>query len=621
MRYLVAGGDALRPQAARAVLQAARPGRLVNGYGPTEVTTFAVCHEVTDVPPDAVSIPIGRPISNTRAYILDAALEPVPPGIAGELFLGGPGVAGGYLNNPETTAAAFIPDPFSDDPADRLYKTGDLARWREDGVIEFLGRADSQVKIRGFRVEPGEIEATLLRHPRVRQAIVIPHADSTGQKQLAAYVVPHPGPAPASAELREHLLASLPDYMAPAGFAFLDALPLNANGKVDLAALAAHPVAETSRSHENPGTWMEASLVEIWEHILDRRPIGVTDDFFDIGGHSLLAIRMLAEVEKVTGIRIPPRLLFEEATIRHLAVAARRPGAITRSAIVPVQAGGPLSPLFFLHGDFVEGGLYCVKMARQIGADRPFYAIDPHGVYDEPPHSIEEMAAARLELVRKVRPAGPYVLGGFCNGGLVAFEMARQLEAAGEKVSSLVLLSVDGSNAEFSWLERLIRIVPGRGDRKFHAFLQWRERILFARAALSRHIDALLKPVPVSEQPRRFARKVGRILRKALGLFLPGPPAATGAGADAAQPEAAGMDIGYIYHQACTAYVPRPYRGAAHLLWPGEMPMRDPMAGWSSIMPHLKIIQVPGGHFSSLQGANLEAVSENIRQCLLEDQA
>jgi amino acid adenylation domain-containing protein len=620
LRYLVAGGDALQPDAARAVMAAAAPAHLVNGYGPTEVTTFAICHEVTGLPPGAVSIPIGRPISNTRAYILDAGLEPVPAGIAGELWLGGPGVAGGYLNNPELTAACFIPDPFSGDPESRLYKTGDLARWREDGVIEFLGRADNQVKIRGFRVEPGEVEAALLRNPGIRQAIVVPRADSAGQKQLAAYLVPHPGVAPDAAALRTDLLASLPEYMVPSAFAFMEALPLNSSGKVDLAALAAQPLEEARHSHETPGTWMEAALVEIWEKVLDQRPIGVTDDFFDLGGHSLLAIRMLAEVEKRTGIKIAPRELFDGPTIRHLAIAARRRDAVTRSALVPVQTGGSLPPFFFLHGDFVEGGLYCVKMARQLGADRPFYAIDPHGVHDFPPHSIEEMAAARLELVREIRPHGPYVLGGFCNGGLIAFEMARQLEAEGETVSSLLLVSVDGSNAEFSWLERLIGLFPGPSERKFRSFLEWRERILFARAAWKGQLAALATPVPIARQPGRFARKAVRIARRGLGLVLRRPFSSMPA-AEAAQPEAAGIDIGLIYHQACKAYVPRPYGGPAHLLWPGELPMRDPSAGWGSVMPQIKLVQVPGGHFSSLQGENLLFVSEKIRACLQEDHA
>jgi len=620
LRYLVAGGDALQPDAARAVLRSGSPAHLVNGYGPTEATTFAVCYEVTDVPPDANSIPIGRPISNTRAYILDAAMQPVPAGIAGELYLGGPGIAGGYLHNEAATAASFLADPFSDDPADRLYKTGDLARWRDDGIIDFLGRADNQVKIRGFRVEPGEIETVLIRHPRVRQAVVAARAHSAGQKQLVAYVVLHPGPALDAQALREHILASLPDYMAPAAFAFLNALPLNANGKVDMDALAAQPIAESKRAHEGPGTWMEATLVDIWKEVLDLREIGVTDDFFELGGHSLLAIRMLAEVQARTGIKIAPRVLFEGASIRHLANAARRPEAVTRSAIVPVQTGGDRTPFFFLHGDFVEGGLYCVKMARMIGQDRPFYAIDPHGVHDAPPHSIEEMAAARLELVRQVRPHGPYVLGGFCNGGLIAFEMARQLEAEGEKISSLILLSVDGSNAEFSWLDRLIRMLPGRGDRKFRSFLEWRERILFARAAWKLQIGSLAAPVPLSEQPRRIARKVGRIFRKALGFMMP-RPLTVAPGTDTTQPEAAGVDIGLIYQQACTAFVPRPYGGPAHLLWPGETTLRDPLAGWGSVMPQIKVIQVDGGHFSSLQGENLLRISEKIRACMLEDEA
>jgi thioesterase domain-containing protein/acyl carrier protein len=363
---------------------------------------------------------------------------------------------------------------------------------------------------------------------------------------------------------------------------------------------------------------MEATLVEIWQDILNRRPIAVTDDFFDLGGNSLLAIRMLVEAEKRTGIRIAPRLVFEYPTIRRLAIESRHPEARTHSPMVAVQATGSLPPFFFLHGDFVEGGLYCVKMARHLGPDRPFYTIDPHGVHDVPPHSIEEMAAARIELIRQVRPHGPYALGGFCKGGLVAFEMARQLEAAGETVSSLVLLSVDGFNAEFSWLERLIGLFPGSGDRKFRSFLRWRERILFYRAVWQRHLAALATPVPISRQPRRFARKALRILRRAFSLLRPRPSAH---GVDITAPEAAGIDIGLIYHQACKAYVPRPYRGPAHVLWPSDMALRDPYAGWGSIMPQIKLLPVPGGHFSSLQGENLLVVAEKLRTCLLEDKA
>jgi thioesterase domain-containing protein/acyl carrier protein len=355
---------------------------------------------------------------------------------------------------------------------------------------------------------------------------------------------------------------------------------------------------------------MEAALVETWQDILNRHPIAVTDDFFDLGGNSILAIRMLVEAEKRTGIHIAPRLVFEYPTIRRLAVEARHPESRTHSPVVAVQSGGSLTPVFFLHGDFVEGGLYCVKMARHLGQDRPFYAIDPHGVHDAPPHSIEEMASARIELIRQIRPKGPYILGGFCNGGLVAFEMARQLETAGESVSSLILLSADGSNAEFSWLERLIALLPGPGDRKFRSFLKWRWQ---------RQLADLAEPIPISQRPRRFARKALRAIREALGLLLPRP--STAHGVDITSPEAAGIDIGLIYHQACKAYVPRPYRGPAHVLWPGEVPLRDPSAGWGSVMPQIKLIQVPGGHFTSLQGENLLILSENLRACLVADRA
>jgi thioesterase domain-containing protein len=198
--------------------------------------------------------------------------------------------------------------------------------------------------------------------------------------------------------------------------------------------------------------------------------------------------------------------------------------------------------------------------------------------------------------------------------------MARQLEAAGETVSSLILLSVDGSNAEFSWLERLIRLLPGQGDRKFRSFIQWRERILFARAAWRLQIEALAAPAPLSSQAGRLARKAGRVLRKVFGLML--PRTAQGASAmDTLQPEAAGIDIGLIYHQACAAYVPRPYQGPAHVLWPSEMTLRDSSAGWQPVMPQIKLVQVPGGHFSALQGENLLVVSDQIRACFEADGA
>jgi len=628
LRYLVVGGDALQPEAARAVLQSARPSHLVNGYGPTEATTFAVCHDVTQLPPDAVTVPIGRPISNTTAYILDAAMEPVPAGIAGELYLGGPGIADGYLNDPQATAASFIPDPFSIDPSNpRLYKTGDLARWRDDGVIEFLGRADNQVKIRGFRIEPGEIEATLHRHPGVRHAIVIPRPDSTGQKQLAAYIVPTSGAPLTAADLRDHLLSSLPEYMVPAAFAFLDTLPLNANGKVDLAALTTQPLTTATHSHEAPGTWLEASLAEIWETLLDHRPIGVTDDFFDLGGHSLLAIRMLAEVEKRTGIKIPPRLLFQGATIRHLTKAVQSP-----SPLVRVQPEGSKPPLFFFHGDFLFGGLYLANLARYLPRDRPCYAIEPHG-FDgaEPPPTIEEMAASRLKTILEVQPEGPYSLGGFCNGGLVAFQVAQLLRAQGKEVACLVLLGANGMNSRYrllnsltSLLARIGRMDPGAAR---DLFLKWRARSLFAGLLFRHHLkelhgaDGALHPMLIWAKIIGFAKWLLK-MAGSRGQPIRSDPSTPPLIQNMENPE---RPIWNIYTKAVNCFVPAPYDGKVFLFreteLPPELTWMESDLGWGKITESLSIQNIPGGHFTITEHSNIKIFAAQLKVCLDQSEA
>ena len=632
LRYLVAGGDALQPEAARAVLQTARPGHLVNGYGPTEVTTFAVCHDVTDVPPDAVSIPIGRPISNTRAYILDGALEPVPAAFAGELYLGGPGVAGGYVNNPAATAASFIADPFSDDPTARLYKTGDLARWREDGVIEFLGRADNQVKIRGFRIEPGEIEAALRRHPLVREAFVTPRMDSTGQKQLAAYVVPYPGSAPSSAELREHLLASLPDYMAPAVFAFPESLPLNSNGKVDMTALAALPLNEAEHLAEEPRTWMEAWLVEIWEELLVRKPIGISEDFFELGGHSLLAIRMLSEVEKRTGIRIPPKALFDgAATIKRMAAVLSEQRAVQSPLpVVRVQPEGTKSPLFFFHGDFLFGGLYLANLARHLPRDRPCYAVEPHG-FDgvEPPPTIEEMAGARLKTILELQPDGPYFLGGFCNGGLVAFQVAQLLRAQGKEVACLVLLGANGLNAQFRTLKRVTQIVA-RIRRMDDAaardlFLKWRKQILFGGLLFRHHLKDFQgkNGTPLPKVIWAKAIRFSRWLFRSAGVLTVNPTHAMAALDEYMENPA--RPFWDVYSKAVGSFVPARYDGKLFLIRETELESQLGWIGsdlaWSRVAKDLTIRNIPGGHFTITSHANIVIFAEHLKVCLEEAEA
>jgi amino acid adenylation domain-containing protein len=346
LRELLVGGEAVDPSAARTVLAGRPPCRLLNGYGPTESTTFAAWHLIREVPPEAVSIPIGLPLGNTTLYVFDRRLSPVPPGVAGELFIGGDGLARGYLNRPELTAERFVPDPW--EAGGRLYRTGDLVRRRADGAIEFLGRLDNQVKIRGFRIEPGEIEAVLSGHPEVRECAVLALRGADGMR-LVAYVS---GPARTEA-LRGWLQERLPDYMIPGAFVVLEALPLTPNGKVDrkaLIAAGALGVTATEAQGEGyaaPRDPTEELLAGLWAEVLRLDRVGVHDDFFALGGHSLLATQVVSRIRAVLGVELPLRELFEHPTVAALAGAVRAAQQGGEApAIVPVSRDGDL-PLSF----------------------------------------------------------------------------------------------------------------------------------------------------------------------------------------------------------------------------------------------------------------------------------
>jgi amino acid adenylation domain-containing protein len=322
LRYLIVGGDALDPRAISRLLCGNPPQHVINGYGPTETTTFAITHEITAVPDNARSIPIGRPIANTQVYILDGQGEPVPIGVAGEIHIGGAGVAQGYLNRPELTAERFIPDPFAGKAGARMYKTGDMGRWLEDGTVEFLGRNDRQVKIRGFRIEMEEIEARLGEHGGVREAVVVAREDEPGEKRLVAYVVLAGEPACTTAELRDHLKQKLPDYMVPAAWVVLPALPLTPNGKVDRKALplpGADAVAELSTVYVAPDGETERKIAAIWQDVLGIAKVGRNNNFFDLGGHSLLLMRVHSQLRQAFNKDITIVDLFRYTTVRALA--------------------------------------------------------------------------------------------------------------------------------------------------------------------------------------------------------------------------------------------------------------------------------------------------------------
>ena len=455
---LLCGGEALPLDLARHLHPCG--SELWNMYGPTETTIWSLLYPIQM---DDERIAIGRPIANTTVYVLDTTLQPVPVGVSGELYIGGDGLARGYLNCPELTTEKFISNPFG---TGRLYKTGDLARWLLDGNIEYLGRVDQQVKIRGFRIELGEIEAVLSQHPDVHEAVVLAHEDTPGEKRLVAYLVRSPESEFTSQEssvhgalesesrrltphsglltstLRGYLQSKLPDYMIPSAFVLLEALPLTPNGKVDRKALPVPMLRESAGHATRPRTLVEQQLVQIWEETLDKHPVGIEDNFFELGGHSLLAVRLLATIQQKFGQPLPLRTLFEHPTIMALAQAMPQTNAPTAwSSVVALQPRGAQPPFFCVPG--AGGGvLYFHALARALGDQQPFYALESVGLDGKtPPHTTVEAAAAYqvMELQRQ-QPNGPYLLGGHSFGGFVAFEMAQQLYKAGADIGIVVIL-------------------------------------------------------------------------------------------------------------------------------------------------------------------------------------
>ena len=538
----------------------------------------------------------------------------------GELYIGGDGLARGYLHRPELTAERFVAHPFSAHPQARLYRTGDRVRYRADGAIEFLGRFDHQVKIRGFRVEPGEIEAALAALPAVREAVVMAREDTPGERRLVAYVVPRDPSARGAAELRASLREKLPEYMVPAVFVFLDALPLNPNGKVDRGALAAVglDLPAPTPGFVRPNTPLEYQLAQIWEDLLDRHPVGVRDNFFDLGGHSLLAIRMLDRIERGCGQRLPVSVLFTGATIEHLASALMQQCAENfRTPLAAIQTGGFRLPFFFLHGDFNGGGFYCRNLARHLGPDQPFYVLHPHGLDGGlVPPTIEAMAEDHLRTLRAFRPRGPYLLGGHCNGGLVAFELARRLQAQGERVNCLVLLETSAWNARFRWLHRVAswlgtarRLGPAEQLELFVDLRHFVTRVWDLRRAGVR--------VQAAWVWRNLRRCGSKLLKQDMRSQQPGgtqhPPCLT---------ETIGQGQGKlyeVYRKATLGYVPRPYTGRITLFRSGDNPTATFELEWRKVASALDVHVVPGRHVTSIT-LHVQVVAEHLKACLEDAQ-
>ncbi|MFJ5680717.1 amino acid adenylation domain-containing protein [Streptomyces sp. NPDC093097] len=435
LRALV-GGEALPPSLAERVVR--EPGRTWNVYGPTETTIYSTAHRL-DSGTEPVSI--GRPLANTRVYVLDERMRPVSVGVPGELYIGGDGVARGYRNRPALTAERFVPDPFGVQPGARLYMTGDKVRYREDGTLVFLGRDDGQVKLRGHRIELGEIEARLASHPGVRRSVVLLREDRVGDKRLVAYTECVQG-APPDAELRAHLRMFLPDYMIPAQFVRVDGFPLNSSGKIDRRCLPAPAAERDGALHAPPRDDVECAVARIWEEVLGVRPIGLHDRFFDVGGHSLLALRLMAELEKWFNQRLPVAALFQGATVERIANTVREGCREDGSVhLVRLRGGSDRTPVFFAHLASGEIGCYMPLASLVEPQDRPLYALaSPLPVDRALPYAdFAERAAAFAAAIREVQPHGPYTLVGWSYGGPNAHAVAHELEKAGEATEVVLI--------------------------------------------------------------------------------------------------------------------------------------------------------------------------------------
>ena len=445
LRYCVCSGETLPAELAESFREQVPHTVLLNLYGSSEVAADVLYYEVSNTE-GLHNIPIGKPIANTNVFILDSNLEPVPLGVLGEIYVGGDGLARGYWNSAQLTAEKFVPNQFSREPGARLFKTGDIGRYLPDGNIEYHGRRDHQVKVRGYRIELGEIETALKGCSAVQDAVVMLRQSTPENKHLVGYVVPNSHPAESHnglvvTELKSFLKKMLPDYMVPAHFMFLEQLPLTPSGKIDRRALpqldGARP--DLEEAHVAPRDDLERRLANIWERLLAVQSVGIRDNFFNLGGHSLLAVRVVSEIEKETGQRLPLISFFQGPNIEYLASLLRQDvRSLSWPTLVEIQAGGPNVPLFCVSIPNVNALGYR-SLARYLGTDQPVFGLQAQYPEDlEGEHSrtaVDEIATEYLEVLRAVRPTGPYQFIGLCRGAHIAYEMARRLEQEGKEVA------------------------------------------------------------------------------------------------------------------------------------------------------------------------------------------
>jgi thioesterase domain-containing protein/acyl carrier protein len=598
---IVSGGEPLTGDLAKALLE--RGSELWNVYGPTETTIWVTAEQVHD----STQITIGRPLDNTYVYVLDESLQPLPAGIPGELFVGGACLARGYLRRPELTEERFIADPFAPSAVARLYRTGDIGRWRSDGRLELYGRTDNQLKLRGHRIEPGEIETILTQHPSVLEAAVVMTEKAPGDQRLMAFTVCDPSvESPTPEELRHLLRGRVPEYMVPSAFVTLDHLPSTPNGKIDRTALCAIDPPDCSRSgdsvgFEAPRTRTEVAIADIWTELLGVDRVGIHDNFFDLGGQSLLTIRMFHTIRERFGVDLPLATFFPEGTVASLAAAldTARPSRSLQS-IIALQPHGHGAPFFCIHG--VEGEIVrFARLARYLGEDQPFFGIRARGLDDgtQPHATISEMLSQYVVEMRQVS-SGPYRIGGFSFGGILALELANRLCELGERVELVAVFDTPCYRSQVQ-IAREVAGLPGDLLAYAKNVLRPENRLKFVAGELrgsGRAAAWLLGARRLPPHAQDLERLVSEI-------------------ADVSSPH---QKVAQANLNALAGFRPRPYAGRVTLFRARVRPLLDshsPTLGWEQLaLGGVDVQHVPGTHASIFDEPHVRDLAEQLRRVL-----
>ncbi|QQN24499.1 non-ribosomal peptide synthetase [Pseudomonas cannabina] len=605
LQTLLIGGDRLRHFNRD-------PGfAVINNYGPTETTVVASSGAMQP----GGALHIGKPVTHAALYVLDSRQQPVPLGVPGELYIGGTGVARGYLNKPQMTAERFLDDPFCAAPHARMYRTGDLVRWLADGTLEYLGRNDDQVKIRGIRIEPGEIEQHLAQCPGIGEAVITTQVLDDGGVRLVAYYTRR-DPALNSATLRAHLLARLPEYMVPAAYVGLKALPLTQNGKVDRKALPAADIdALSSAAYQPPSTPLEEQLAEVWAEVLEIGKIGRHDSFFELGGHSLSAIRLVSLLQKA-GLPLTLAELFQHPSIAALAgLLDQRPAqSLEAQEVIIVRAGGSESPLFLIH-DFTGLDAYFPVLGQHLHGDFPIYGLPGIGLGQQQLRTMECLAARMVERIRQVQPRGPYRLAGWSFGGVLAYEVATQLLGMDEAVAFLGLIDsyvprlTDQGKTRWQGSDLLERQLLSHCTAHWQAHAQEpREASVTALARLSElqqqtpllDFDALL---PLCRDEHLLYEELAQASDAQLRHYL---------------------EREVAHGHALAHYQLEPLNLPVHLFCAEQRPMAPngttATLGWGEILSNgqLRCIAVPGDHMSMMQAPHVNVLGRSIGLALAD---